>query len=406
MTDRPRGTGGPRAAGRFRQPSLFESAAAGAVADVFDPARLTQARVLAGFTKQALAGVLDVSPAAVGQYEAGIITPRPDHLETLASRLGVPVAFFAAGRPHARLDASMAHFRSLRSTRVGQRAKAVAFVEQLWELAHALELRVELPAADLSITDFPPEPHDRSPAAPAAPEATARQLRRHWGIGPGPLRHLVRTMEMHGIIVALLPFAADDEVARVDAFSTSRLLRPLVILTPDRANDVYRHRFTAAHELGHLLLHTDAHPGDVEQEREADRFAAEFLTPAAEIGPELPTRLRIAAFEPLSRRWGVALDSLIRRTRELGITSEVSARRGYQRIQQLKTAGLLRAEPITAYPGETPTLLCSAFELAEQHGLTLAELASELAWPVTTVRSRLGRIDERPALALVRESGP
>ncbi len=79
MTDRPRGTGRSRAAGRFRQPSLFlfESAAAGAVADVFDPARLTQARVLAGFTKQALAGVLEVSPAAVGQYEAGIHHPAP-----------------------------------------------------------------------------------------------------------------------------------------------------------------------------------------------------------------------------------------------------------------------------------------------------------------------------------------
>jgi len=399
MTDRPRGTGRSRAAGRFRQPSLFlfESAAAGAVADVFDPARLTQARVLAGFTKQALAGVLEVSPAAVGQYEAGIITPRPDHLEKLARTLGVPVAFFAAGRPHARLDASMAHFRSLRSTRVGQRAKAVAFVEQLWELAHALELRVELPAADLL-----PELHDRSRATPAAPETVARQLRRHWRIGSGPVRHLVRTMEMHGIIVALLPFAADDEVARVDAFSTSRLLRPLVILTPDRANDVYRHRFTAAHELGHLLLHTDANPGDIEQEREADRFAAEFLTPAAEITPELPTQLRIPALEPLSRRWGVALDSLVRRTRELGITSEISARRGYQRIQQLKTAGLLRPEPITAYPGETPTLLRSAFELAEQHGLTLAQLADELAWSVKTVRSRLGHDDERPTLTLVR----
>jgi Zn-dependent peptidase ImmA (M78 family)/transcriptional regulator with XRE-family HTH domain len=398
MTDRPRTTGRSQTTGRSRQPSLFESAAAAAVADAFDPARLTQARVLADLTKQALAAELHVSPAAVGQYEAGVITPRADHVEALARILGVPVAFFAAGRPHARLDASMAHFRSLRSTRVGQRAKAVAFVEQLWELAHALELRVELPPADLL-----PEPDHRPGSTPITPEATAQQLRQHWHIGPGPVRHLVRTMEMHGIIVALLPFAGSEEVARVDAFSTSRLPRPLVILTPDRANDVYRHRFTAAHELGHLLLHADANPGDIEQEREADRFAAELLTPAAEIGTELPPRLRIPALEPLSRRWGVALDSLVRRTRELGITSEISARRAYQRIQQLKAAGLLRPEPITTYPGETPTLLRSAFELAEQHGLTLTQLADELAWPIRTVRSRLGQIDDRPTLTLVRE---
>jgi Zn-dependent peptidase ImmA (M78 family)/transcriptional regulator with XRE-family HTH domain len=378
-----------------RQPSLFESATAAAVADAFDPARLTQARVLAGMTKQALAAKLRVSPAAVGQYEAGVITPRADHIDALARFLDVPVAFFAAGRPHARVDASMAHFRSLRSTRVGQRARAVAFVEQLWELIHALELRVELPDVDL------PDLDAHSSDDPITPEVAARRLRRRWNLGTGPLRHLVRTMEMHGIIVTLVPFAGPEEVTRVDAFSTSRLPRPLVVLTPDRANDVYRHRFTAAHELGHLLLHTDINPGDIEQEREADRFAAELLTPAEQIEPELPTRLRVPALEPVGRRWGVAADSLVRRTRELGITTEVSARRAYQRIQQLKTAGLLRPEPITGYPGETPTLLASAFTLAEQHGLTLAELATELAWPMKTVRTLLGHPDSRPTLTLI-----
>jgi Zn-dependent peptidase ImmA (M78 family) len=295
----------------------------------------------------------------------------------------------------------MAHFRSLRSTRVGQRAKAVAVVEQLWELAHALELRIEFPAVDLP--DIHDHPGSGPGSGPVAPEAAARKLRRHWGLGPGPLRHLVRTMEMHGILVALLPVAATDDVARVDAFSTSRLPRPLVILTPDRANDVYRHRFTAAHELGHLLLHTDITPGDIEQEREADRFAAELLTPAAEIEPELPARLRVPALEPIGRRWGVSVDSLVRRSRELGLATDVTSRRAYQRLQQLRTAGLLRPEPITTYPGETPTLLSSAFDLAEQHGLTLTELAAELAWPTTTVCALLGRPATRPTLTLVRE---
>jgi hypothetical protein len=69
-------------------------------------------------------------PAAVGQYEAGVVRPRPD----LAEVLEVPVAFFAAGRPNAQLDASGTQFRSLRSTRVFQRDKAVAFASQIWEL--------------------------------------------------------------------------------------------------------------------------------------------------------------------------------------------------------------------------------------------------------------------------------
>ena len=58
---------------------------------------------------------------------------------------------------------------------------------------------------------------------------------------------------------------------------------------------------TAAHELGHLLLHGDAAPGDVIQEKEADAFAAEFLTPAEVIGPELPVRMDLKALERLAR---------------------------------------------------------------------------------------------------------
>jgi Zn-dependent peptidase ImmA (M78 family)/transcriptional regulator with XRE-family HTH domain len=378
---------------RPRQPSLFEPASASIVADAFDPTRLTQARLLAGMTKLEVSEQLGVSAAAIGQYEAGITTPRPDHLQQLATVLGFPITFFAAGRPHARLDASMAHFRSLRSTRVGQRAKAVALVEQLWELTFALERRVELPFVDLP--HLPTTGADR-----VQPETAAREVRRQWGVGKGPLRHLVRTMELHGIVVSILAFAGDD-VARVDAFSTSRLPRPLVILTPDRANDIYRHRFTAAHELGHLLLHTDIAPGDLEQEREADLFAAELLTPATEIGPELLPRLRIPAMENISRRWGVSPDSLVRRSKELGIVTDVSARRAHQKLQQLRTAGLLRPDPITQYPGETPTLLASAFELGEQHGLELNDLARELAWPLPRVRQLLGQTDTRPSLRLV-----
>jgi Zn-dependent peptidase ImmA (M78 family) len=210
----------------------------------------------------------------------------------------------------------------------------------------------------------------------------------------------VRTLEVHGIVVSLIS-VADEDVARVDAFSTSVLPRPLVVLTPDRANDVYRHRFTACHELAHLLLHKNVLPGDLEQEKEADRFAAELLAPAAEIADDLPVRIRLPGLEDIARRWGISTKSLVLRCKELGIMSEVTARRAYQRLEQARAAGLMRPESITSYPGETPVLLPSAFELAEQHGLELKKLATELAWPMRRVRDFLGQPNPRPALRLV-----
>jgi transcriptional regulator with XRE-family HTH domain len=109
-----------------------------AIAAAFDPARLTQARRLAGMTKKAVAKALGVSAVAVGQWESGTHPPRPDHIARLAEALEVPPAFLAAGRPYARLKFSAAHFRSLRRTPAHQRGKAVAFAEQVWELVYAL----------------------------------------------------------------------------------------------------------------------------------------------------------------------------------------------------------------------------------------------------------------------------
>jgi Zn-dependent peptidase ImmA (M78 family) len=374
------------------------SAAPGEVARVFDPARLTQARRLAGLTKTALARQIGVTPAAVGQWEASTTPPRPDHLQRAAEILQVPVAFFALGRPHAKLDASDAHFRSLRSTRAAQRAKAVAFVEQTWELAHALEKRIQLPPVDLPGFSGGEIEHDSLPTDPAR---AARALRRHWQLPDGPIPHLVRTMETHGLIVTLVPFAGAD-TPRIDAFSTSRLPRPLIVLTPDRADDVYRHRFTAAHELGHLLLHHDCAPGDPHHERQADTFAAEFLTPRTLIQPDLPTRLDLKKLDQLSKTWGVSIKSLVYRSRELGHLTDAAARRAYQRLNQLHTLGLVTGEPVTNYPGETPCLLNKAFALAQTHGLTLNALAGELQWPIPRLRLLLGTTDHRPQLRLVR----
>lgn len=367
-----------------------------AVYDVFDPARLTQARRLAGMTKKDVAERLGVTPAAVGQYETGVSKPRPDLLPRLAATLDVPMPFFIAGRPSNRLDASMAHFRALRSTPKAQRERALAFAEQVWELTYALEKRVQLPPVDLP--GFAGGEVHPGLDLPLDPAAAARGLRQRWNLGDGPVTHLVRRMEAHGIVV-VLPTA--DEAARtVDAFS-SRSARPVAVLTPNRTNDVYRHRFTAAHELGHLVLHGDA-TGDSRQEREADAFAAEFLTPAANIAPLLPQRLDLAQLTEIRRVWGVSVNSLIYRCRELGVISDATASRGYQRLRALDGQPGFTSEPVDRFPGEQPSLLTQAYELAEREkGLTIPRLAEELGWHPARVRQLLGSPDTRPVLRIV-----
>src|ERR1022692_3505936 len=112
---------------------------------VFSPARLTLARHIAGRSKRQLADAIGKTAAAVTQFELGQARPSPETLAACAEALGLPVTFFAAGRPQLAVDTGNAHFRSLRATRIYQRQQAIGFVALLWELVEAIESYVELP---------------------------------------------------------------------------------------------------------------------------------------------------------------------------------------------------------------------------------------------------------------------
>lgn len=363
-----------------------------AAAEAFDGERLRQARTLALMTKQGLADAVDVSPASIGQYESGVISPRPEVVERLAHALDVPPKFFAAGRPFAHLDAADAHFRSLRSTSVGQRAKALAWTEQVWELVHALERRVRLPEVDL--------PAVMVVDGVATPQRSAQVLREHWGLTQAPVAHLTRLAEARGIIVVLASFADIEEAKRISAFSTGKLSRPIIVTPPDRADDVHDHRFNVAHELGHLLMHEDQAHGDMQIEREANQFAAELLLPEAIIRTVLPTRIDWSRLDRLSIEWGVSVKSLVYRGQELGIYSEPTARRAYIRYQMLLNEGHFAPQPISQFEGEVPILLTRAYRFAEESGTTVRGLAEELGWKPARVRELLGDNDPRPVLTL------
>lgn len=365
-------------------PSLFDFPGSGSTQGRFEPARLTQARARRSVTKTDLAAEVGVSAAAIGQYEAGINSPRADVLDRLAKALDVRPSFFSVGRPMARIDTVNAHFRSLRSARVSDRQKALATATLLWELMFALERHVRLPE-----TDLPEVPRGSSPAEAAS------LLRRHWDLPDGPIKHLVATAESRGIVVSVRPLA---EIDSVDAFSIVIVDRPIIITTPRRTENVFRHRFSIAHEIGHLLLHSDSEEHSPVIEKEADEFAAAFLTPAAAMDAAMPQRLDLAVLDSLGRTWGVSPTSLVRRMVERGRTTESSARRAYQRLSAVYDS---KADPTSSYPGEVPTLLRKAADLASDHGAPVHVLSESLKISPAQVRDLLGEIDKRPQLRLV-----
>ena len=373
------------------------------IARAFDPARLVQARQLAKATKAQLQERVGVTATAIGQYERGEVRPRADTVVQLAKALAVPVGFFAYGRPRVPLEIAQASFRRLRATSVLQQQQAVAYAEQVWELSAFLEEHVEFPELDLPEWSGVDESES---TVSIDPVSAARALREHWDLGLKPIRFLVAEIERRGILVVLFSLAeeGDDQKRHIDAFSTTATPRPMIVLTPDKADDVMRHRFSAAHELGHIVLHSWHQTRDAHMEREADAFAAEFLTPRDELARELPRRFNLARLQEIGQRWGVSVKSLVFRSKELELISEATARRAYLTLAILTRDGVIRAESIARYPGEVPDLLKNAVTLLESAGVTVAEIARSLQWSPAHVR-KIARIeDTKPRLTLVPAS--
>jgi Zn-dependent peptidase ImmA (M78 family)/DNA-binding XRE family transcriptional regulator len=373
------------------------------IARAFSPGRLALARQVAGKTKRQLAETIGKTATAVTQFELGQAKPSPETLAVLADVLEVPVGFFAGGRPQLALDTGAAHFRSLRATRAYQREQALGMVALLWEVVQAIERVVDLPPVNLpgqaTFTHF------------SSPGDAAQALREHWGLADGPVPHLLRYAEANGIVASILPRTFTGEMAsgtpdhpsgvgNVDAFSTRVAHRPLVGLTAAKGG-LLRRRFNVAHEVGHLLLHAEARPGDGQHEREAHLFAAELLMPEKLILDVLPVRPDPAKLVPLQQEWGVSVSALGYRGRTLGKYSDAQLRRLMIALSQL---GWRTNEPedVRLLSGEEPVLLRQAVELAAPLGMSAASLAQELALPLPLVRTLLGVPEQRPRLTLLQ----
>jgi len=361
------------------------------VAALFDGSRLTLARHLAGLRKSDVAGLVDKSATAVAAWESGAKRPTAATVAQLALSLSIDPGFFAV-RPHdvAALSTTP-HFRSLRSTSQLARDQAFAYGQMAVDIATSLERHVEFP--DLAVPNLPVAvdgPDDDGP------ERAAQLVREVWDLGAGPIGHVVRLLEHHGVLVVFSP----PQSSAVDAYSFDSRLRPLVVLNPIK-RDYYRQRFDVAHELGHLIMHGDAEPGGRTVEEQAHRFASELLMPAAEIRDLLPATMGGNVWVTLAKlkeQWGVSIQALLFRARRLGRLGDVSYRNA---MTTISARGWRRDEPGLITAIEQPSLLSKAVELLEQEGIGEGALIAQCRVPADLFRTVTSRTPE--ALPVERE---
>lgn len=331
------------------------------MAETAHPRLVSLVRDARGWSQKELAEAAQVSQGFVSKVESGLLDLRGDHLIAVASALDCLPELLTDDTPVQGLEVTCLHHRRRHSKMTAAAKRRIEAITHLTRvsvegLLHGIEIVPEARLERLDIDEF------------GDPEAVARELRIRWRVPSGPIDDVVRLLEAVGVIVVMRRLGTNSQDA-VSTWPRDLDRPPVMVVNTGLSGD--RQRFTTCHEAGHLVMHSV--PGD-DQEREADRFAAEFLAPAAEIGPQL-AGLRTADFPRLMQlkaQWGISIAALIRRAYDLDLISE----RQYREFQiKLGRLGWRTVEPGTV-PAETPRTLTSVIGVhVADHDYTVHDLA-------------------------------
>lgn len=278
-----------------------------------------------------LAEDIGISKQSLSLYANGDNNPPYDNVAKIALALAFPVEFFMT-EDSCSVSTSNIYFRSQMSAKkLDQNAQKIK-MEYVAKAYEALLRYVDLPELNIPFVSFESSENTLeadSDEALARIESIAMAVRRFWGIGDGPIENLQYLLESNGIIVT----GFKDVDARIDAFSQRIHIQNhgelfAVALGVGEKPDC-RLKFDMAHELGHILLHgwDDGNDGLSKdafsvREKEANMFASAFLLPRDSFGKDVaPYATKLEFYQVLKRKWGVSMQAMMYRARQLEIIS-------------------------------------------------------------------------------------
>jgi len=314
----------------------------------FSGDRIRAARMLHGISQTDLATAIGLSQGAISQIEAGMLTADVQVMGKVADATGDPLSFFRA----VPIDLPPVTLRFRKQSKAKERD--TNRVKQLLNEAYRIVWGLTQADPRYLPPSLPVVTTDRVDQSQI--ESIATQARVALQLDPeGPVKHVTRALERAGVIVIPLALPGDEEATEtVGHFGASCWPG-----YPDPALIGYFHgsagdrqRFTLAHELGHLVLHTRRHLIP-DAEDEANRFAGAFLTPQTWMHERFRADPTLRALATAKAQCGMSIQALIMRGAHLGL---IDPPRKVSLFKQLSARGWRKTEPVAVHP-EFPVLL-------------------------------------------------
>ena len=275
--------------------------------------RLHEARLMMHLSMENLAKLTGgiITKQSISRYEKGIMHPKRDAQRALAQALCISEEYFKEDN----LKIDMPMLRTASNGRLNdEQLKSIEAKLAFWSEQYLTKEQeanyhtsFENPIKGITVLSM----EDAIQAAD--------HLRQQWHCGDGPIVSILRLLERKGI--KILSAELPDGVLGLSTWADGG--HPLIVLDLRPGKDsVERIRFTAAHELAHLLL-TLPKEAELGVEKRCNMFASFFIIPKStyieEMGGSHREEVTVEEMIDIKEQYGLSLQALIIEARDYGI---------------------------------------------------------------------------------------
>lgn len=283
----------------------------------FNGERLKTARIFRNMTISELTEKINITKQAISQFEKSQpnpIKPKPDTLYQFVWVLGFPKEFFMEEDSY-KVNIANTFFRALSTTKNLDLKTQEVKTEMIVRIYNFMDSYLDFPKLDVPDINIS-ETDDM--------DKVAEFVRGYWGLGDAPVENMVSLLEKKGIIVS--SFSVENR--KIDAFTQVHELgecKQFCVVLGNDKQSLVRRNFDAAHELGHILLHSNLEK--IEEfsreefkriEDEANNFAAAFLLPKNSFFLDLKEANNLDFYLKLKKKWKVSIAAMVMRAKQLG----------------------------------------------------------------------------------------
>lgn len=345
--------------------------------------RLKQARVRAKLSLEALSQKMDgtITKQAISKYEKGLMAPSSSSLIALAKALDTSLDFFF--RPLS---------PDLQNLEVSFRKKSNIGVKEIESLKVTIQDDIERFLEIESIIgkdDNKPKPITEGIVLSNHNDMVeqAKRLRREWNLGHMPISNIQDMLESNGVKVVFFDgpdgFDGVSGVVNRDNF---------IMVLNTKVDMVERKRFTAMHELAHLLFNKffDRSLSKLDQEKMCHAFANEMLIPGEVLKDAFEGKKKIS-FEELvyfQELYGISIDAIVHKLNDMGIFSD-SRYRSYSIRKNTDSEFKTEVEKSRFKEIQTPRFEAMVYGALASELISESKAASLLDKPVEIIHKTL-----------------